>query len=135
MKISRFLNLGRLLKKRTASTSRSASMPSTSSVYRPRSMPAQIPSSMATRQPTRNSSRCTTKASFSTLHPLPMATFLQKFSMELIAMSLKLRPERRGSDERTRQRYNDVAQQLLKGAEFPDASDESRDRVYDSLVQ
>src|SRR5437016_11238240 len=50
-------------------------------------------------------------------------------------MSLKLRPERRGSDERTLQRYNDLAHQLLKGAEFPDASDESRDRVYDSLVQ
>src|SRR5204863_9262377 len=43
--------------------------------------------------------------------------------------------ERRSSDERTRQRYNDLAQQHLKGAEFPDASDESRDRVYDSLVQ
>src|SRR2546423_4900664 len=28
-----------------------------------------------------------------------------------------------------------MAQQLLKGAEAPDASDESRDRVYDSLVQ
>jgi imidazolonepropionase-like amidohydrolase len=50
-------------------------------------------------------------------------------------MSLKMRPERRGSDERTRQRYNDLAQQLLKGAEFPDPSDESRDKVYDNLVQ
>jgi imidazolonepropionase-like amidohydrolase len=58
--------LGRLLKKRTASTSRSPSMPSIRPAYRPRSMPAQIPSSMVTRQPTRNSSRCTTKASFST---------------------------------------------------------------------
>ena len=52
-----------------------------------------------------------------------------------IAMSLKLRPERRGSDERTRQRYNDLAQQLLQGAKFPDESNEREDRKYDSLVQ
>jgi imidazolonepropionase-like amidohydrolase len=76
--------LGAVIEARTASTSRSPSMPSTRPAYRPRLMPAQIPSSMATRQPTRNSSRCTTKASFSTSHPLPMATFLQKFSMELL---------------------------------------------------
>ena len=50
-------------------------------------------------------------------------------------MSLKLRPERLGSEERTRQRYNDLAQQLLKGAKFPDESDEHENRRYDSLVQ
>jgi imidazolonepropionase-like amidohydrolase len=50
-------------------------------------------------------------------------------------MSLKLRPERLGSDERTRQRYNDLAQQLLQGAKFPDASNEPFDRKYNTLVQ
>src|SRR5262249_47682133 len=50
-------------------------------------------------------------------------------------MSFKMRPERRGSDERTRQRYNDLAQQLLKGANFPDATDERDTKLYDSLVQ
>jgi imidazolonepropionase-like amidohydrolase len=45
------------------------------------------------------------------------------------------RPERRGSDERTRQRYNDLAQQILKGATFPVESDEPYDRKYDALVQ
>ena len=48
----------------------------------------------------------------------------------------KLRPERRGSDEGTKQWYNDLAQQLLKGAPFPDASDESAIIGQDdSLVQ
>src|SRR5438132_3553832 len=134
MKISRFLNLGRLLKKRTASTSGSPSMPSTRPAYRPRSMPAQIPSSMATRQPTQLK-QMHDKGIFFDFTPSSYGDFFTKIFDGTIAMSLKLRPERRGSDERTRQRYNDLAQQLLKGAEFPDASDESRDRVYDSLVQ
>src|SRR5439155_1602990 len=75
------------------------------------------------------------KGIFFDFTPTSYGDFFTKIFDGTIAMSLKLRPERRGSDERTRQRYNDLAQQLLKGAEFPDASDESRDRVYDSLVQ
>jgi imidazolonepropionase-like amidohydrolase len=75
------------------------------------------------------------KGIFFDFTPTSYDDFFTKIFDGTIAMSLKLRPERRGSDERTRQRYHDLAQQLLNGAEFPDASDESRDRVYDSLVQ
>src|SRR5947207_971983 len=75
------------------------------------------------------------KSIFFDFTPTSYGDFFTKSFDGTIAMSLTLRPERRGSDERTRQRYNDLAQQLLKGAEFPDASDESRDRVYESLVQ
>ena len=73
------------------------------------------------------------KGIFFDFTPTSYGDFFTKIFDGTIAMSLKLRPERRGSDERTRQRYNDLAQQLLKGAEFPDASDESRDRVYRQL--
>ena len=52
-----------------------------------------------------------------------------------IAMSLKLRPERLDSDQRTRQRYNDLAQLLKSGAKFPDESDERESQRYNSLVQ
>src|SRR5437016_501957 len=67
------------------------------------------------------------KGIFFVFTPTSYGDFFTKIFDGTIAMSLKLRPERRGSDERTRQRYNDLAQQLLKGADFPD--------VYDSLVQ
>src|SRR5215468_8630086 len=75
------------------------------------------------------------KGMFFDFTPTSYGDFLTKIFEVTIAMSLKLRPERRNSDERTRQRYNDLAQQLLKGAEFPDASTEREDRLYDSLVQ
>jgi imidazolonepropionase-like amidohydrolase len=75
------------------------------------------------------------KGIFFDFTPTSYGDFFTRIFDGTIAMSLKMRPERRGSDERTRQRYNDLAQQLLKGAEFPDPSDESRDKVYDSLVQ
>jgi imidazolonepropionase-like amidohydrolase len=75
------------------------------------------------------------KGIFFDFTPTSYSDFFTKIFEGTIAMSLKLRPERRGSDERTRQRDNDLAQQLLKGAEFPDASTEREDRVYDSLVQ
>ena len=75
------------------------------------------------------------KGMFFDFTPTSYGDFFTKIFEGTIAMSLKLRPERRNSDERTRQRYNDLAQQLLKGAEFPDASDEREDRKYDSLVQ
>jgi len=75
------------------------------------------------------------KGIFFDFTPTSYGDFFTKIFDGTIAMSLKMRPERRGSDERTRQRYNDLAQQLLKGAEFPDAPDESKDMVYDNLVQ
>jgi imidazolonepropionase-like amidohydrolase len=75
------------------------------------------------------------KGIFFDFTPTSYGDFFTKIFDGTIAMSLKMRPERRGSDQRTRQRYNDLAQQLSKGAEFPDAPDESKDRVYDSLVQ
>lgn len=75
------------------------------------------------------------KGMFFDFTPTSYGDFFTKIFEGTITMSLKLRPERRNSDERTRQRYNDLAQQLLKGAEFPDASTEREDRLYDSLVQ
>ncbi|HTG51447.1 MAG TPA: amidohydrolase family protein [Candidatus Tectomicrobia bacterium] len=75
------------------------------------------------------------KGIFFDFTPTSYGDFFTKIFEGTIAMSLKLRPERRDSDERTRQRHNDLAQQLLKGAEFPDASTEREDRLYDSLVQ
>jgi imidazolonepropionase-like amidohydrolase len=75
------------------------------------------------------------KGIFFDFTPTSYGDFFTKIFEGTIAMSLKLRPERRGSDERTKQWYNDLAQQLLKGAPFPDASDEPYDRQYDSLVQ
>jgi imidazolonepropionase-like amidohydrolase len=75
------------------------------------------------------------KGIFFDFTPTSYGDFFTKIFEGTIAMSLKLRPERLGSDERTKQWYNDLAQQLLKGAPFPDASDEPYDRQYDSLVQ
>ena len=75
------------------------------------------------------------KGIFFDFTPTAYGDFFTKIFDGTIAMSFNLRPERRGSDDRTRQRYNDLAQQLLKGANFSDASDEREDRKYDSLVQ
>jgi imidazolonepropionase-like amidohydrolase len=75
------------------------------------------------------------KGIFFDFTPTSYGDFFDKIFDGTIAMSLELRPERLGSDERTRQWYNDLAQQLLKGANFPDASDERQDRLYDALVQ
>src|SRR5438477_5830200 len=75
------------------------------------------------------------KGIFFDFTPTSYGDFFTKIFEGTIAMSLKLRPERRDSDERTRQRYNDLAQQLLNGTKFPDPTDERYDRVYDSLVQ
>jgi len=60
--------------------------------------------------------------------------FTRKFEA-IIAEDLTLLPERIGSDERTRQWYRDLAQQILKGAPFPDEADERYDRDYDGFVQ
>jgi imidazolonepropionase-like amidohydrolase len=60
--------------------------------------------------------------------------FTRKFEA-IIAEDLTLLPERIGSDERTRQWYSGLAQQILKGAPFPDEADERYDRDYDGFVQ
>jgi imidazolonepropionase-like amidohydrolase len=75
------------------------------------------------------------KGMFFDFTPTSYGDFFTKIFDATIAMSLKLRPELLDSDERTRQRYNDLAQQLLKGPKFPDESDERYDRQYDGLVQ
>jgi imidazolonepropionase-like amidohydrolase len=75
------------------------------------------------------------KGMFFDFTPTSYGDFFTKIFDETIAMSLKSRPKRLGSDERTRQRYNDLAQQFLKGPKFPDESGERDDRQYDSLVQ
>ena len=75
------------------------------------------------------------KGIFFDFTPTSYGDFFTKIFEGTIAMSLKLRPERLGSDKRTKQRYSDLAQQLLKGAPFPDASAEPYDRQYDNLVQ
>lgn len=75
------------------------------------------------------------KGIFFDFTPTSYGDFFTRVFDGTIALSLKLRPERRRSDERTRQRYNDLAQQLLSGTKFPDESDVRADRQYDSLVQ
>jgi len=54
------------------------------------------------------------KGIFFDFTPTSYGDFFTRIFEGTIAMSLKLRPERLGSDERTRQRYNDLAQQLLQ---------------------
>jgi len=75
------------------------------------------------------------KGIFFDFTPTAYGEFFNKIFDGTTAMSFNLRPERRGSGERSKRRYNELAQQLLKGAPFPDASDEREDRKYDSLVQ
>lgn len=75
------------------------------------------------------------KGMFLDFTPTGYGDFFTRIFDGTIAMSLTLRPEIWGSDERTRQRYTDLAQQLLKAPKFPDESDERDDRKYDSLVQ
>jgi imidazolonepropionase-like amidohydrolase len=52
----------------------------------------------------------------------------------IIAESLVLRAERLQADERNRQRFNDLAQQVLK-SEFVDGFEVSDNQLYNSLVQ
>src|SRR6266478_7277183 len=75
------------------------------------------------------------KGMFLDLTPTSYDGFFTKIFEATIAMSLKLRPERLDSDQRTRQRYNDLAQLLKSGAKFPDESDERENQRYNSLVQ
>jgi len=61
--------------------------------------------------------------------------FFTKIFEATIAMSLELRPKRLEGDERSRQRYNDLAQLLKSGAKFPDEFDERENQRYNRLVQ
>lgn len=67
--------------------------------------------------------------------PTSYGDFLTRIFEGTIAMSLTLRPERLNADQRTRQRYNDLAQLLKSGAKFPYESDERENQRYNSLVQ
>jgi imidazolonepropionase-like amidohydrolase len=75
------------------------------------------------------------KGMFFDFTPTSYGGFFTRIFEGTIAMSLTLRPERRDSDQRTRQRYNDLAQLLKSGAKFPDESDERENQRYNSLVQ
>jgi imidazolonepropionase-like amidohydrolase len=75
------------------------------------------------------------KGIFFDFTPTSYGAFFTRVSNATIAESLTLRSERYGSDERTRRWYNDLAQQILKGAPFPDKSDVQDDQRYNSLVQ
>jgi imidazolonepropionase-like amidohydrolase len=75
------------------------------------------------------------KGTFFDFTPTSYGGFFGKIFDGTIAMSFTLRPERLGTDERTRQRYNDLAQSLKSGAKFPDEPAERDDQRYNSLVQ
>jgi imidazolonepropionase-like amidohydrolase len=75
------------------------------------------------------------KGIFFNFTPTSYGDFFTRIFEGTISMSLKLRPERLDSDERTRQRYNDLAQLLKSGAKFPDERDERENQRYNSLVQ
>jgi len=75
------------------------------------------------------------KGIFFDFTPTSYGDFLTRIFEGTIAMSLTLRPERLDADQRTRQRYNDLAQLLKSGARFPDESDERENQRYNSLVQ
>jgi imidazolonepropionase-like amidohydrolase len=75
------------------------------------------------------------KGMFFDFTPTSHGDFFTRIFEGTIAMSLKLRPERLDSDQRTRQRYNDLAQLLKSGAKFPDESNERENQRYNSLVQ
>src|SRR5246127_4285025 len=74
------------------------------------------------------------KGIFFDFTPTSYGDFFTKIFEATIAMSLELRPKRLESDERSRQRFNDLAQLLKSGAKFPDESDEQYDQQYNSLV-
>jgi imidazolonepropionase-like amidohydrolase len=75
------------------------------------------------------------KGIFFDFTPTSYGDFFTKIFEGIIAMSLTRRPERLESDERTRQRYNDLAQALKSGAKSPDESGQRDDQRYNSLVQ
>src|SRR5712691_10842707 len=76
------------------------------------------------------------KGMFFDFTPTSYGDFFTKIFEGTIAMSLELRAERLKADERSRQRYNDLIQRLLKPeVKFAGGFDEPDRRAYDSLVQ
>jgi imidazolonepropionase-like amidohydrolase len=75
------------------------------------------------------------KGMFFDFTPTSYGDFFTKIFERTIAMSLEQRPKRLESDERSRQRFDDLAQLLRSGAKFADESDERYDQQYNSLVQ
>jgi len=76
------------------------------------------------------------KGMFFDFTPTSYGDFFDKIFEGTIAMSLELRAERLQADERSRQRYNDLVQRLLKPeAKFVGASDERDRQRYNDLVQ
>jgi imidazolonepropionase-like amidohydrolase len=76
------------------------------------------------------------KGMFFDFTPTSYGDFFTQIFEETIAMSLRLRPERLEADERHRQRYNDLVQQILNSKlRIADESVEQHDRQYNSLVQ
>lgn len=74
------------------------------------------------------------KGMFFDFTPTFYGPFFTKMSEATLAESLRMRAERLGADERNRQRYSDLAQQILKSA-FVDPSDATDDQLYNNLVQ
>jgi imidazolonepropionase-like amidohydrolase len=76
------------------------------------------------------------KGMFFDFTPTSYGDFFDKIFEGTIAMSLELRAERLQADERSRKRYNDLVQQLLKpGTKFVGASDDRDRQQYNDLVQ
>jgi imidazolonepropionase-like amidohydrolase len=75
------------------------------------------------------------KGMFFDFTPTSYGGFFTKIFEATTAMSLELRPQRLEADERSRQRFNDLAQLLKSGAKFPDESDERENQRYNRLVQ
>jgi imidazolonepropionase-like amidohydrolase len=76
------------------------------------------------------------KGIFFDFTPTSYGGFFTQIFEETMAMSLRLRPARLEADERHRQRYNDLVQQILNSRlKIADEPDERYDRQYNSLVQ
>jgi imidazolonepropionase-like amidohydrolase len=74
------------------------------------------------------------KGMFFDFTPTSYGHFFAKVFEGTIAESLVLHAERLEADERNRQRFNDLAQQVLK-SEFVDGFEVSDNQLYNSLVQ
>jgi imidazolonepropionase-like amidohydrolase len=74
------------------------------------------------------------KGIFFDFTPTSYGDFFTKVVQGIIAESLTMRAQRLEADERNRQRYSDLAQQVLT-SEFVHKFSASDDQLYDSLVQ
>jgi imidazolonepropionase-like amidohydrolase len=74
------------------------------------------------------------KGMFFDFTPTSYGDFFTKVFQGIIAESLTMRAERLKADERNRQRYNDLAQQVLK-SEFVHGFEASDNQLYNNLVQ